>query len=83
MQRSRDGFCTFFNLPLHCEILNDHEALKKEQDGYKEVEVIRKLDNGMIQRNYPQIKQDIQDIIQSEMKRMLNDIGLSHLVVRK
>lgn len=68
---------------FHCEILNDHEALKTEQESYEDIEVIRKLDNGMVQRNYLQIKQDIQDIIQSEMERMLNDPGLSHLVVRK
>jgi len=68
---------------FHCEILNDHEALKNEHENYKNIEVIRKLDNGMVQRNYLQIKQDIQDIIQSEMERMLNDPGLAHLVVKK
>lgn len=68
---------------FHCEILNDHEALKTEQESYKDIEVIRKLDNGMVQRNYLQIKQDIQDIIQSEMERMLNDPGMAHLIVRK
>ncbi len=68
---------------FHCEIINDHEALKKEQESYKDIEVIRRLDNGMVQRNYLQIKQDIQDIIQSEMERLLNDPGLSHLVTKK
>lgn len=68
---------------FHCEIINDHEALKKEQDNYKNIEVIRKLDNGMVQRNYLQIKQDIQDIIQSEMERLLNDPGQAHLVIKK
>jgi hypothetical protein len=68
---------------FHSEIINDHEALKKEQDGYKDIAVIRKLDSGMVQRNYLQVKQDVQDIIQSEMERLLNDPGLSHLVVRK
>lgn len=67
----------------HCEIINDHEALKKEQDGYRDIAVIRKLDSGMVQRNYLQVKQDVQDIIQSEMERLLNDPGLSHLVVKK
>lgn len=68
---------------FHCEIINDHEALKKEQDNYKNIEVIRKLDNSMVQRNYLQIKQDIQDIIQSEMERLLNDPGQAHLVIKK
>ena len=68
---------------FHCEIINDHEALKREEENYKEIEVIRKLDNSMVQRNYFQIKQDIQDIIQSEMERLMNDPGLAHLVVKK
>ncbi len=37
----------------------------------------------MVQRNYLQIKQDVQDIIQSEMERVLSDPGLSHLVIKK
>jgi hypothetical protein len=68
---------------FHCEILNDHEALKKEQEAYKEIPVIRKLDNAMVQRTYLQIKQDVQDIIQSELERVLQDPALAHLVVRK
>lgn len=68
---------------FHCEIINDHEALKKEEENYKNTEVIRKLDNSMVQRNYFQVKQDIQDIIQSEMERLMNDPGLKHLVVKK
>ncbi len=68
---------------FHCEIINDHEALKREEESYKEIEIIRKLDSSMVQRNYFQIKQDIQDIIQSEMERLMNDPGLAHLVVKK
>ena len=78
-----DPNCKIELKTFHCEILNDHAALKKEQDSYKEIQVIRKLDNTMVQRNYLQIKQDVQDIIQSEMERLLNDPGQSHLIVRK
>jgi hypothetical protein len=78
-----DPNCKIDLKTFHCEILNDHAALKKEQDSFKDIQVIRKLDNTMVQRNYLQIKQDVQDIIQSEMERLLNDPGLVHLVVRK
>jgi hypothetical protein len=78
-----DPDCKIDLKTFHCEILNDHAALKKEQESYKDIQVIRKLDNTMVQRNYLQIKQDVQDIIQSEMERLLNDPGLAHLVVRK
>jgi hypothetical protein len=68
---------------FHCQVLNDHEALKNEQDRYKVIPIVRKLDNAMVQKNYLQIKQDLQDIISSEMERVLGDPGLEHLVIRK
>lgn len=68
---------------FHCEIINDHDALKREEENYRNIEVIRKLDTSMVQRNYLQIKQDIQDIIQSEMERLLNDPGLKYMVIKK
>lgn len=78
-----DPGCKIDLKAFHCEIINDHDALKREEENYKNIEVIRKLDNSMVQRNYFQIKQDIQDIIQSEMERLLNDPGLAHLVIKK
>lgn len=78
-----DPDCKIELKAFHCEIINDHQALKKEQGDYKDIEVIRKLDSTMVQRNYLQIKQDVQDIIQSEMERLLNDPGLVHLVIKK
>lgn len=68
---------------FYCEIINDHEGLRKEEANYKEIPIVRKLDNSMIQRNYNQIKQDVQDIIQTEMERILSDPGLAALVIKK
>ena len=78
-----DPDCKIELKTFHCDIINDHEALKKEQENYVDIEVIRKLDNTIVQRNYLQIKQDVQDIIQSEMERLLNDPGLAYLVIVK
>lgn len=78
-----DPDCKIELKTFHCELLNDHEALKKEQNNYKDIAVIRKLDNSIVQRNYLQVKQDIQDIIHSEMERLLNDPGLAYIVLKK
>ncbi len=78
-----DPDCKIDLKAFHCEIVNDHEGLKREQDGYKDIEPVRKLDVDVVQQNYLQIKQEVQDIIESEMERMLNDPGLEHLVVGK
>lgn len=78
-----DPDCKIDLKTFHSEILNDHEALNREQSCYQDMPVIRKLDNATVQPNYLQIKQDIQNIIQSEMERLPNDPGLGYLVVRK
>jgi hypothetical protein len=68
---------------FHCEIVNDHEALKKEIDAYVPLPEVRKIRAAIVERNYLQIKQDIRDIIELEMERLLSDPALSHLVIKK
>lgn len=68
---------------FHAEIINDHEALKIENENYHPIPEIKTLGSMVIQRNYLQIKQDIQDIIEAEMGRLLSDPGLLHLVIKK
>ncbi|OOQ58385.1 conjugal transfer protein MobC [Mucilaginibacter pedocola] len=68
---------------FHSEIVNDHAALKKEIDGYVPLPEVRKINAAIVERNYLQIRQDIRDIIELEMERLLNDPELSHLVIRK
>jgi hypothetical protein len=78
-----DPDCKIELKTFHCDIVNDHKALKEEQDGYVDIPVIRKVDNSMVQRNYLQIKKDIKDIIYSEKERLLNDFELRHLIIKK
>jgi hypothetical protein len=68
---------------FHSEIINDHDALKKEIDGYKEIPLVRKLDNAIVQRNYMEIKQDVQRIIQLEMEDLLSDPSKHHLIIKR
>jgi len=68
---------------FHCEIVNDHAALKKEIDAYVPLPEVRKINGAIVERNYLQIKQDIRDIIELEMERLLSDPALAHLVIKK
>lgn len=68
---------------FHSEIINDHQALKKEQESYRDIAPIRKIDSTIVHKNYTQVKQDIQDIVHSEIERLLNDQSLSHLIIKK
>lgn len=66
---------------FHCEILNDHEALKAEEDSYKSIPIIRQVDSAMVQRNYLQIRQEVMDIADSEIENMKADPRWRHLVL--
>lgn len=68
---------------FHCAIQNDHEALKREEVAYKEIEAVRKIDSSMVQRNYEQVKQDVQEIIHSEIESLQADPARRHLIIRK
>ena len=68
---------------FHCQIQNNHRQLKKEERGYQEVPVIRKLDNTMVQKNYLQIKQEITQLMLAEIDKITNDPALEYLLLRK
>lgn len=68
---------------FHCKIINDHDALKTESDSYEQIPEINKIDNAIVQRNYQQIKQEVQDIIETEMEKILNDPARENMVVKK
>ncbi len=48
---------------FHAEILNDHAALKKEEESYQPIPAVRKVSTEEVQQNYLRIKEDIRYII--------------------
>lgn len=78
-----DPKCKIELKTFHSEIINDHQALEKEIDSYTEIPVMRAINSTLVQRNYLQIKQDVKDIINSEMEKLLNDVSLRYLIITK
>jgi len=68
---------------FHARIVNDPMALKKEKDAYLPLPPVRKVDQATIQTNYQQIKQDVQDIVESVMQQVLNDPAKEILLINK
>jgi len=56
-----------------CSILNNHASLSKEQESYQPIPVIRNMSPSLIQNNYLQIKNEIEDMINAEMEKILDD----------
>ena len=65
------------------EIINDHKALKKEEDNYKALPQISSISTQMVAENYAQIKKDVADMIDKELERMLNTPEMELLIVKK
>ncbi|MBS1532563.1 MAG: YWFCY domain-containing protein [Bacteroidetes bacterium] len=68
---------------FHCEILNDHAAIKAEQAKFNDIPIVRHLDSSIVQRNYLQVKNDIEDIVNSEINRLVSDPALGHMIVKR
>jgi hypothetical protein len=65
------------------DIINDHDALAKEQSIYKELPVISKTKASDVLKNYLQIKKDVTVIVQTEIERMLDTPELTDLIIKK
>lgn len=68
---------------FHCEIQNDHAALKAEQDNYKPIPAIKNITSAQVDENYRRIKEEIFAIIESEMERIYDTPELAGLLVTK
>jgi hypothetical protein len=60
---------------FHCEILNDHEQLKKENSSLKHLPVLREINPKMINENYYKIKNEVANLIESEIEILMNTPG--------
>lgn len=58
---------------FHCSIRNDHDALKAEESGYEPIPVVRKITADMVQRNYTAIREEVQEIVNAEVQRLMNN----------
>lgn len=57
---------------FHSEILNDHQAIRREEQTYRPIPPARKIAPDDIQQNYLRIKEDIEFIIE---ERLRSDAG--------
>ncbi|PWT72354.1 MAG: conjugal transfer protein TraG [Bacteroidetes bacterium] len=77
-----DPNCQIELKAFHCKI--QHETIKgtKHSNVQNSIFCTGHADPLAIQKNYEQIKQDIQNLVYSEMERILNDPALSSCLVR-
>ncbi|MFB3389619.1 type IV secretory system conjugative DNA transfer family protein [Flavobacterium sp. LAR06] len=78
-----DPNCKIDLKAFHCQILNDHNAIQKKTQHYRDIPIVAPITSQIVQENYLGIKQDIQEIISGEISRLTSDAALSALIIRK
>jgi hypothetical protein len=67
---------------FHCKICNQHDFLDGEPGG-KPIPLVKKVDQPLVQQIYLRIKQDISDLVDLEIQRILNDPSQVQLIIRR
>jgi YWFCY protein/Type IV secretory system Conjugative DNA transfer len=68
---------------FHCQLSPDHSFLKKDQPTNGNIPVINRIDQAFVMNNYSRIKSEVQQLVEMEMERILNDPLLAHAIVKK
>ncbi len=68
---------------FHCQIINDHEKIKKEEKNSLEIPIISNVSEKDIQENYYKIKKDIQIIAEKLTELIKTDETYKHLAITK
>jgi hypothetical protein len=71
------------NKMFHAEIINDHEKIKREEQLYKPLPLIRQVNELEIKAQFEMIKEDIEKLANNVLKRLTLDPTLQHLLVLK
>lgn len=56
---------------FHCSIQNDHAAIKAETESYLPIPLIRKIDPVIVQRNYQAIRDEVREIVNAELQKII------------
>ncbi|MFX1705068.1 type IV secretory system conjugative DNA transfer family protein [Chitinophaga sp. CC14] len=67
---------------FHTKLKIDFDAINAEEKEYKPLKKVRNITPIEVQNVYITIKNDIFDLIESELKRIKSDPNLSHLIIK-
>lgn len=55
---------------FHCEIQNDHADIAREEAGYKEIPMVKKVSAVDVEENYKQIKREVFELLREECAKL-------------
>ncbi|SDL11678.1 Type IV secretory system Conjugative DNA transfer [Pedobacter sp. ok626] len=61
---------------FHAEIQNDHQAIKKEDEGYRRLPVVQQVTAEDVRENYLKIKREVETLLKAELQKIKDrDVG--------
>lgn len=66
---------------FHARVINDHAALKLEEDSYRPMPVIKEVNEDMVEAAYQKIKREVADLVADELtkqKKVQEAMGVQH-----
>ena len=58
---------------FHGTVINDHEKLAKEREGYVPLPVVRVVNEAMVQENFHRVKKELEEMVAAEVERILKE----------
>lgn len=55
---------------FHTQVVNDHEAIKVEESGFKPIPEVRSVSAEDVRENYLRVKLDVQQLIDTEVEKI-------------
>jgi hypothetical protein len=68
---------------FHGDLVIDHDAIEREEAGYKPTPVVQTVTPDLIQFNFNQIKADIRQLVEDQLEYMMKSQELAKLIVNK
>jgi len=65
------------------EIVNDHERLAREEQTYEELPMVSPVSPAAVTENYHRVKKEVQEIVLSELERIMDTPELEDRIIRK
>lgn len=65
---------------FHCEIQNDHQAIKDEEDGYQMIPIVENVTASDVEQVYQKIKEEVKGLVTSELKKLTDQISCTEIV---
>jgi hypothetical protein len=55
---------------FHCEVQNDHKGIAREEAGYKEIPIVKRVSGEDVLENYNRIKREVLELLKQECEKL-------------